>query len=209
LVVLSVALAGCGRANFDPIAPRDGGLDILDAIDAFDSSLIGYWSFDEMAGTSAADTSGNGNAGVLTNGPSWVAGRVNGALDFDGIDDLVFVGNPAILDLTSSFSFVAWVLPRTLGGQGRARIVDKNNNTTGYTVRLDATHATSAFGAERDTGLGADIAVSDPNVIVLNTWQHLALVYDATDARIPRRSACRNGFVPRPAERQQRSVCDR
>src|SRR3989344_5236105 len=46
--------------------------------------LVGYWKFDEGTGTSAGDSSGNGNTGTLVNSPSWVTGKVGGALSFDG-----------------------------------------------------------------------------------------------------------------------------
>lgn len=39
-----------------------------------ESGLIGFWPLDEASGTSAADLSGNGNNGVLANGPSRVTG---------------------------------------------------------------------------------------------------------------------------------------
>jgi concanavalin A-like lectin/glucanase superfamily protein/cohesin domain-containing protein/slime mold repeat-containing protein len=36
-----------------------------------DTNLIGRWDFDQAAGTSATDSSGRGNNGTLTNGPTW------------------------------------------------------------------------------------------------------------------------------------------
>lgn len=36
-----------------------------------ETGLIGKWNFDEGTGTTAADTSGNGNNGTLVNGPTW------------------------------------------------------------------------------------------------------------------------------------------
>ena len=47
----------------------------------------GSWHLDETSGTVAPDTSGNGNNGTLINGPTWVDGRFNKALSFDGVDD--------------------------------------------------------------------------------------------------------------------------
>lgn len=35
------------------------------------AGLVGHWKFDEGTGTVAADSSGNGNNGTLTNGPTW------------------------------------------------------------------------------------------------------------------------------------------
>ncbi|MBI1805296.1 MAG: T9SS type A sorting domain-containing protein [Ignavibacteriae bacterium] len=37
-----------------------------------ESGLVGYWKFDEGTGNVAADFSGHGNSGTLTNGPVWV-----------------------------------------------------------------------------------------------------------------------------------------
>lgn len=42
--------------------------------------IVGYWNFDETSGTTAADSSGNNNAGTLVNSPSWIAGKVNNGL---------------------------------------------------------------------------------------------------------------------------------
>ena len=39
-----------------------------------ESRLVGRWEFDEGAGVTANDSSGNGNHGTLVNGPAWVAG---------------------------------------------------------------------------------------------------------------------------------------
>ena len=64
------------------------------------NGLIGHWKLDESAGTTAADSSGNGNDGTLTNmdpATDWfpTGGQVNGALDFDGVDDRVNAGDIA------------------------------------------------------------------------------------------------------------------
>jgi hypothetical protein len=57
--------------------------------DSLMNGLVAWWKFDETEGTIAYDSSGNGNDGNLTNGPTWVTGKIGGALSFDGIDDLV------------------------------------------------------------------------------------------------------------------------
>jgi hypothetical protein len=41
-----------------------------------EDNLVGGWHFNEGTGTSAADYSGNSKTGTLTNGPSWVTGKV-------------------------------------------------------------------------------------------------------------------------------------
>ncbi len=67
-------------------------------------------SMDEKSGTTAYDTSGNGNDGTLTNGPSWVRGKYGSALDFDGVDDYVDLGTyPKISSEDTVYTISAWM----------------------------------------------------------------------------------------------------
>ncbi len=73
-------------------------------------NLVAHYDFDESTGTAANDVSGNGNTGALTNGPAWTAGKINGALNFDGVDDYVSVPDSVSLNpdyLTTSLWFKA------------------------------------------------------------------------------------------------------
>jgi len=82
------------------------------AAEAADPSLVGCWKFDESSGTTAYDSSGNGNDGTLVLAGSaissaWVSGKYDSALSFDGVDDYVqLTKQPPI---TEGFTFSAWV----------------------------------------------------------------------------------------------------
>jgi hypothetical protein len=67
----------------------DSGEILVDVNESFLDGLVGWWKFDETSGTVAYDSSGNGNDGNLTNGPTWVTGMINGAISFDGLNDYV------------------------------------------------------------------------------------------------------------------------
>jgi len=70
------------------------------------TGLVGYWKFDEGSGTTASDSSGNGNTGTLVNGPIWTTGQVGGALDFDGTDDYINCGDETTLQgIDSDYSW--------------------------------------------------------------------------------------------------------
>jgi hypothetical protein len=74
------------------------------------NGLVGWWKFDETNGTTAYDSSGNGNDGNLTNGPTWTDGKIGGALSFDGVDD--FVNVPSIQNVNGGgVTFAVWVKP--------------------------------------------------------------------------------------------------
>jgi hypothetical protein len=53
-----------------------------------EEGLVGYWKFDEGAGTMGKDNSGNKHHATIR-GPAWVACGESYALQFDGIDDTV------------------------------------------------------------------------------------------------------------------------
>jgi len=53
------------------------------------SKAVGCWDFNEGSGNIAYDSSPYGNDGILTNGPSWTAGRHGNAVQFDGTNDYI------------------------------------------------------------------------------------------------------------------------
>jgi len=67
---------------------------------------IVWLKFDDGSGTSASDSSGNGNTGTLNNGPVWTAGEFGGALSFDGVDDYVSV--PSFASDSSAVTYAYW-----------------------------------------------------------------------------------------------------
>jgi chitodextrinase len=59
--------------------------------------LAAGYAFDEGTGGSAADASGHSLTGTLTGGAGWAAGKYGNAVNLDGVDDYVDLGNPASL----------------------------------------------------------------------------------------------------------------
>lgn len=78
------------------------------------AKLVGYWGFEEGAGTTIVDSSGTGNNGTLINGDSArVAGKVGDALYFSGTvgpnSTRVVIPDNSTLDLSTSLTFAAWI----------------------------------------------------------------------------------------------------
>ena len=79
---------------------------------AGDVSIVGGLFTDGGIVETATDSSGRNNIGVLCNGPSWqpFGGQVDGALEFDGIDDYVTIAECSDFKFgTGDFSMGAWV----------------------------------------------------------------------------------------------------
>lgn len=86
--------------------------------------LRGHWKFDTGSGLVATDSSGNGNDGLLINGPVWAEGYINGALEFDGEDDYVVVAAaPLEMDTWGEMTVAAWVKNSVGVGAGTDDIV--------------------------------------------------------------------------------------
>lgn len=75
---------------------------------------VAHWKFDEGSGSTAFDSSGNGNDGTLQADmatTSWTTGKYGGALNFDGVDDYVNVPDSAAFDITEGVTVEFWVKP--------------------------------------------------------------------------------------------------
>ena len=85
----------------------ESGIVTVQVSDALINGLVGWWKFDETNGTVAYDSSGNGNDGNLTNGPTWATGKIGGALSFDGVDDYIEVSSRK-WTLNNTFTVSLW-----------------------------------------------------------------------------------------------------
>jgi len=85
------------------------GLALTSAVEAADPSLVGWWKFDDGSGTTAMDSSGNGNDGTLNGGAQWTDGQIGGAIQFNGSDSSVTA--PHIPLNSQSFTITMWVNP--------------------------------------------------------------------------------------------------
>jgi len=101
--------------DIGPTPLGDGIVDAQDLIvlaeyiEPIDRTLTAHWALDETEGMFVTDSAG-GNNGYALGNPSWQpdGGRVNGALEFDGVDD--FISTPAPLNAADGpFSVFVWV----------------------------------------------------------------------------------------------------
>ena len=80
----------------------------LEALEERTLLSVSEWTFNEGTGTTAYDSVGS-NHGTLVNGPTWTTGLIDGALSFDGSDDIVSVPDSASLDFADAITMEAWV----------------------------------------------------------------------------------------------------
>jgi hypothetical protein len=154
------------------------------AAQAGDPTLVGWWKFDEGAGTTVRDSSGYGHEGVLAGDPQWAAGKIGSdALSFDGSDGLVEVPESPALDAGSTLTITAWV--------------NLNNLTTYYFVACKAPSGTAAsnypgnyeFRIVSGTGMlqllhqtsqGQEFSTyASTTPVTAGQWRHVAVTFQA------------------------------
>src|SRR5581483_6659388 len=95
-VVTATNSVGCESGN----SPEAGAIPL--------PGFQAWLKFDETSGTSAADATGHGWTGTLVNGPTWVAGYSNNAVNLSGSSQYVTL--PAgIVSTLNDFTVSAWV----------------------------------------------------------------------------------------------------
>lgn len=157
-------------------------------IDYGDSSLVGYWAFNEGTGETAYDISGSGNAGTLTNGPTWVTGKVSGALSFDGSDDYVDVTHSSSLVTNSEFTLQMWAYANT--SVSALGLISKTNDNlpAPYDIYFNNGEFMSFILGNGDGNQG----ITDSGIEFEN-WQNWAFVYDGTNGMIYRNGSLVTG----------------
>ena len=117
---------------------------VIGLVNSATAELVAHWRFDESSGTTANDSSGNGNHGTLIDNVQWAAGKIGGAAEFDGTSGHIEVPYSESLKLLNQgdFTIAAWCLlnevpPSTnrmvlqqgdLNGTGRTLLFVHNSN---------------------------------------------------------------------------------
>ena len=139
---------------------------------------IGYWAFDDGSGTTARDSSGQGNNGTLVNGPVWVDGNIGKALEFDGVDDYVQIPhNPGLIPTTGKATVSVWINAKRHTGPGGGTwqgILAKGGAPRLYNLY---THANKVIHFSTGAS-GAYMGSVSTGEVPLNEWVHVAVVVD-------------------------------
>src|SRR5579864_8403855 len=107
-----------GQYGYRLFVDARGKANVANLSDGVGDPPFEYWNFDEYAGTTVNDVSGNGNTGTWNGtGPvHWAPGKYGSAGNFNGTDDYVSLPLTASLKGASAITIAAWVKINTIGG---------------------------------------------------------------------------------------------
>jgi alpha-L-arabinofuranosidase len=144
-------------------------------------ALTGHWTFDEGAGTTAADSSGAGNTLTLQNGAGWGPGVVGShSLAVSTPRQQYAQSSGPVIDTTQSFTVSAWVYLTSTSGY-QTFVSQDGTQISGFFLQLRADTGRFAFTRPAyDSPKALGIIASAPNIVPQpNEWYHLTGVYDA------------------------------
>jgi len=142
-----------------------------------DPNLVGWWKLDDGR-SMALDWSTRDNHGTLYGDPIWVAGILDGALEFSGVEYVDF-GNAESLNITGQITLAVWVNTNDAGNGEDNPYIAKGN--TSYSLRHSANNSTGFFiydGAENYS------AASPVSSSFNGIWHHVAGTYDGSNLKL-------------------------
>ncbi len=171
---------------------------------------LGYWKFDECQGTTAHDSSGNGNNGTITIGGSgtqtglgtctsqpdgtgkdaWyngAIGKYNSSLNFDGTDDYINLGTTSLPTGNPAYSISVWFkipsIPTTYLGAGLLAW-----GTSGTTNEINAFRLADtsecANGGLINYWWANDMTACLSSPLTTNTWHLATATFNGTTRSI-------------------------
>ncbi len=124
-----------------------------------------------------ADSSGNGNSGILYNGPTWqpAGGKINGALGFNGNNTLAKISTDGIDSQKGTLSLWAYAK----GFDNSHHYMFGHASQIAWLDRIQL--YTNDENGWLDLGLGDDHAMhTNIQSLDTNRWYHIALTWDGT-----------------------------
>ena len=136
------------------------------------SGLIGHWAFDGAATDAVA-----GNNGSLVGDPQYVAGKLGGALEFDGNDHVTCGGDNLVTTLSEAKTFAFWVNVVDRGAAGRTSgYIGVDNNTAQSRWFVDDNFNNDGSRIYRQAGSSGSILLSTSGTVADESWNHVVVV---------------------------------
>jgi PKD repeat protein len=142
-------------------------------------ALVAAYAFNEGAGTTVTDASGNGHTGTIVNATWATAGKYGDALSFNGTNAMVTIPDASSFHLTTGMTLEAWVNPSAVSNAWRDVIYKGNDN-----FYLSATSTSSSHPAVGAIVNGSYLESYGTSALATNKWTFLAATYDGTTMRL-------------------------
>jgi concanavalin A-like lectin/glucanase superfamily protein len=139
----------------------------------------GYWTFDDNAGTTAADSSGRGRTATLRENATWLPGGRRGtSMRLNGTSGYAETST-AVVNTAQSFSVTAWANLSTVTGN-HVVVSQDAAQVSAFQLRYqEAGSRWSVVVPAADQQGAATTVLTSTGPALPGLWAHLAVTYDA------------------------------
>lgn len=142
-----------------------------------------YWKFDEGTGTTANDSSSNGNTGTLQSSPTWqtdnqcITGK---CLLFSG-SNYVSVPNNPTMNPTTAYTIESWIKLTSIASSTNYNILAKQiwGSKLGYRLFIAGFGCSNCIGTSAGDGTNQTEATSTEQLTDIGKWHHVVGVFSS------------------------------
>ncbi len=157
-----------GNGNFSGVS--NASMTFLRIIDG----LVGSWRFDEGAGSTAYDSSGNDNDGEIHDAV-WIDGKFERALEYNGSNSYTEIPHNNILDLSDEYSISFWFYPYS------------SPDTVAYGIRKIRNYEIRFYSTNKVLFTFIDESGHTHNLwsspVQLNQWHHVVTTFSKFEGK--------------------------
>ena len=155
----------------------------LSPIETGDTSLVGYWNFEEGPNATSSDKSGYGNHGTWygtsTESEHYTTGKVGSyAGYFNGGSDWISILPSAML-LPNEITILVWA--NVAAAPGTHMGIVTNKTSTNYGINLALNTSVNIESYISDGSSGAYLYSSLPGPTGVNVWHHVAITHNSAN----------------------------
>jgi hypothetical protein len=177
---------GCGKPGGQDAAepdtqnvpPDSGQMMQVDA--GGDPTLAMYWRLDELSGSTASDSSGNGHTGTLLGLANWGTGKINGAASLNGTSAYIEAAGP-VIDTSKPFTVAAWAMLSSAPATYKTVLSIAGVSASGFYVQYRQDIGRFAFAMQLADADTSSVFAAAPAPPVASVWYHLAGVFDGAN----------------------------
>lgn len=145
---------------------------------------LAAWAFDEGAGTTTADATGNGHTLTLNNATWQASGHTNSAIQNTAANQGATGTVPAI---TTAVTLMCWVKPLdlTAGATYFACGLVQSGGNTDIAIFTERGSFGTSNVLQADVRISGNLsACNGPSALTVGTWTHVAVTYDGTSIKL-------------------------
>jgi hypothetical protein len=141
------------------------------------AQLKAGYQLDTNAGTQVYDGTIANSNGLMVNGPTWIAGKIGRAINFDATNDYVDLGSPSASNITGDATVSVWVKPTNFTTEQGVISWGNGGTTSPFSINL----LTTSKVQYACTGCTTRTSTAS---LTANVWSHVTTTVSGSTLKI-------------------------